>query len=194
MIKDDKTATACSITVQEDCVVGIDSSTSSTKLCVVGSVTGKIYYSDFIAHEILSPKPAWSENDPAVLVQNLFVLFDNLSNQVTFAGQGKISGIGITNQRETVVAWRKSDGQILNNAICWCDARTADICDKMISFYQNDQNHFKQITGLPISTYFSAFKIKWLLENNESVRKAHSEGDLLIGNINTFLIYNMTEG
>ncbi|TDJ07936.1 MAG: glycerol kinase GlpK [Deltaproteobacteria bacterium] len=100
-----------------------------------------------------------------------------------------IVAIGITNQRETTCAFDKS-GRPLANAIVWQDRRTADFCDSL----KNQQDLIREKTGLPIDPYFSATKMKWLLENNDEVKRAAKSADLLFGTIDTFLLYKLTAG
>jgi glycerol kinase len=98
-----------------------------------------------------------------------------------------IRAIGITNQRETVVAWNKITGQVYHNAIVWSDVRTKDICERRKNEAGNNINFYKKINGLPISTYFSAFKIQWLLENVPDIRKNYDQ--VAFGTIDSFLLY-----
>jgi glycerol kinase len=177
-------------TSQAPFIVAIDSSTSSTKLEIYG-LDGKSMYTGIKEHQILSPQSGWAENDPQTTLDSLWELAAKANEKYPLC---KASAIGITNQRETIVAWKKSSGTVLNNAVLWCDARTTLICEEMIAKYQGNRNHFKKITGLPISTYFSAFKIKWLLENIPEVKSAHEASDVYFGNINTWILWNLTEG
>jgi glycerol kinase len=113
----------------------------------------------------------------------------------------KIHGLGITNQRETTIAFDANSGEALCNAIVWSDTRTSHIVDKfckeitekgLVSEGTDAKDCFKSVTGLPISTYFSAFKIKWLVENNARVAEAVKSGTARFCNINTWLIYKLT--
>lgn len=118
-------------------------------------------------------------------------------DKATAAGYNVDSGlkaIGLTNQRETTVVWSKSTGSPLYNAIVWMDARTSSICRKLEKELPGGRTHFVETCGLPISTYFSALKLLWLLENVEDVKKAVENGDALFGTIDTWLIWNMTGG
>ncbi|KAF5178070.1 Glycerol kinase [Thalictrum thalictroides] len=105
-----------------------------------------------------------------------------------------LKAIGLTNQRETTLVWSKSTGFPLYNAIVWMDARTTSICRKLEKELPGGRTHFVESCGLPISTYFSALKLLWLLENVEDVKKAVSTGDALFGTIDTWLIWNFTGG
>lgn len=169
-------------------ILSIDSSTSSSKVEIY-STQGKLVFSAMKEHEIISPQPGWAENDPNQLIINLYDLLESSKES------GKaVKTIGICNQRETIVVWRRSTSELLNNAVLWCDTRTKDICEKLVEKYGRNRDHFKKITGLPISTYFSAFKIRWLLDNSPSVKKAYDEDDVCFGNVNTWLLWNLTQG
>jgi glycerol kinase len=103
-----------------------------------------------------------------------------------------LAAIGITNQRETAVVWDKTTGQPIHNAVVWQDTRTDVICNELMA--DGGQDRFRATTGLPIATYFSGPKIKWLLDNVEGARQRAEAGDLLFGNIDTWCIWNLTGG
>jgi glycerol kinase len=101
---------------------------------------------------------------------------------------GSIRGLGVTNQRETVVCWDPT-GKPYYKAIVWCDTRCKDVCDR---FTKDHGNHFKERTGLPVSTYFTLFKILWLKENVPEIQKAIDEDRIMFGTVDTWIIYNLT--
>lgn len=103
-----------------------------------------------------------------------------------------VSAIGITNQRETTVLWNKKTGIPYGNAIVWQDTRTDKICAELSA--SGYQDVFKAKTGLPISTYFSGTKIKWLIDNNSKIKEGISRNEVYFGNIDTWLIWNLTGG
>jgi glycerol kinase len=103
-----------------------------------------------------------------------------------------ISAVGVTNQRETTVVWERSTGRPVYNAIVWQDTRTDQICNELAS--DGGQDRFRPKTGLPIATYFSGPKIKWILDNVDGVRAKAESGDVLFGNIDTFVIWQLTGG
>jgi glycerol kinase len=105
---------------------------------------------------------------------------------------GDIAAVGITNQRETAVVWDKATGEPVYNAIVWQDTRTADICAKLGR--SGGQNRFRKQTGLPLATYFSGPKIKWMLDNVKGLKKRAAKGEVLFGNIDTWVIWNLTGG
>lgn len=95
--------------------------------------------------------------------------------------------LGITNQRETFVCWNRKTGKPYHNAIVWSDARTKDICQRILKNCGGDKNHFKHKTGLPIATYFSAFKARWLLENVPEISR--DLDNAMFGTMDTFVNY-----
>ncbi|KAG2569276.1 hypothetical protein PVAP13_7NG378900 [Panicum virgatum] len=105
-----------------------------------------------------------------------------------------LKAIGITNQRETTVMWSRSTGLPLYNAIVWMDVRTSPVCRRLESELSGGRTHFVETCGLPISTYFSALKLLWLMENVDAVKDAVRTGDALFGTIDTWLIWNLTGG
>lgn len=107
-------------------------------------------------------------------------------------GTVAVKAVGITNQRETTVVWDRCTGRPLHNAIVWLDGRTADVCDAMAQRLPGGRDHFRPVTGLPISTYFSAYKLKWLLENVSAVAAAAAEGRLMFGTVDSWLLYKLT--
>lgn len=100
----------------------------------------------------------------------------------------QIKGLGVTNQRETVVCWDPT-GRPYYNAITWCDTRSKEVCDR---FSAKHLNQFKSKTGLPVSTYFTSFKIQWLMQNVPEIKKAVDEDKIRFGTIDTWVIYNLT--
>jgi glycerol kinase len=103
-----------------------------------------------------------------------------------------LAAIGVTNQRETTVVWEKATGKPIYNAIVWQDTRTAELCNKLAR--QGGQNRFRKKVGLPLATYFSGPKIKWILDNVEGAKAKAKNGEILFGNIDTWLIWNLTGG
>lgn len=170
--------------------ISIDQSTTGTMVQLFNSEGNSVAQSRK-DHKQITPQPGWLEHDFKEVYSNLVELIQGLQSEVGFAA-GQIRGIGITNQRETVVAWRKSTGELLYNAVVWCDVRTAGVADRIRQESGNNPDAYKELTGLPISTYFTGFKIRWLIENVEEVAKAYEEEDILFGNVNTYLIWRMT--
>ena len=137
------------------------------------------------------PKPGWVEHKPDEIWDSVLSVCNSVINKAGITGKD-ISSIGISNQRETTVIWNKKTGKPLYNAIVWQDRRTSGICNDLKADHQEEL--ITKITGLLLDPYFSATKVKWLLDQNEDVRPACENGDYLFGTIDTFLIWNLTEG
>ena len=142
-------------------------------------------------HQQLFPQPGWVEHDPReILLRTQEVIEEALQKRGLQASD--LAAIGITNQRETSVVWERKSGKPIANAIVWQDTRVAD---DVARFAQNGgQDRFRVQTGLPLSTYFSALKLRWILQNVPKARDTAQAGELLFGNIDTFLLWNFTGG
>ncbi len=137
------------------------------------------------------PKAGWVEHD----AMEIWGSQSGVAREVIETAGIKpyeIAAIGITNQRETTVVWDKNTGKPIHNAIVWQCRRTSDICDELKE--RGLENYVKETTGLVIDAYFSATKIKWILDNVEGARERAENGELLFGNIDTWLIWNLTRG
>jgi glycerol kinase len=168
--------------------VAVDQGTTSTRFMVFDH-GGQVASLDQKEHEQIYPKPGWVEHDPMEIWQR--------TQEVIRAGLDKIkaediAAVGVTNQRETTVVWERSSGRPVYNAIVWQDTRTDEICNQLAS--DGGQDRFRAKTGLPIATYFSGPKIKWILDNVDGARDKAQNGDLLFGNIDTFVIWQLTGG
>ena len=166
----------------------IDQGTTSTRFMVFDH-SGQVASLDQKEHEQIYPKPGWVEHDPMEIWQR--------TQEVIRAGLDKvkaddIAAVGVTNQRETTIVWERSSGKPIYNAIVWQDTRTDEICNQLSS--DGGQDRFRAKTGLPIATYFSGPKIKWILDNVDGARAKAESGDLLFGNIDTFVIWYLTGG
>jgi glycerol kinase len=142
-------------------------------------------------HEQIYPKPGWVEHDPMEIWARTQ---DVVKGAVQKAGAkpGDIAAVGVTNQRETTVIWDPKTGKPYYNAIVWQDTRTNDICNELAK--DGGQDRFRPKVGLPLATYFSGPKVKWVLENVPGVRAAAEKGDALFGNIDTWVIWWLTGG
>ena len=142
-------------------------------------------------HEQIYPQPGWVEHNPDEIWKNTQEVVA-LARIKASANASDIAAIGITNQRETTVVWNRKTGRPYYNALVWQDTRTTDF----VATYEKDRrvNEFRAITGLPVSTYFSSLKLKWLLENVKGLRSDAEKGDAIFGNIDTFLIWHLTGG
>lgn len=171
-------------------VGAIDQGTTSTRFMVF-NYEGSVISSHQLEHDQIYPSPGWVEHDPVQIWRNTM----NVMVEALKAGQlspSDIAAIGITNQRETTVVWDKDSGQPLHNAIVWQDTRTDQICIELAK--SGGQDRFREKVGLPLATYFSGPKIKWLLDNVDGLRAKAERGDALFGNIDTWLIWNLTGG
>jgi glycerol kinase len=142
-------------------------------------------------HEQIYPKPGWVEHDPMEIWARTQEVMDE-ALQSAGASADDIAGLGVTNQRETTVVWDKNTGEPVMNAIVWQDTRTDRIVDELSR--EGGQTRFQEITGLPLATYFSGPKVRWILDNVDGARERAEAGDLVFGNIDTWCIWNLTGG
>ncbi len=166
----------------------VDQGTTSTRFMVFDH-GGQVVSVDQKEHEQIFPKPGWVEHDPMEIWQR--------TQEVIHAGLDKvqasdIAAVGVTNQRETTVVWDRTTGKPVYNAIVWQDTRTDEICNELIA--DGGQDRFRAKTGLPIATYFSGPKIKWILENVDGIREKAEAGDVIFGNIDSWVIWQLTGG
>ncbi|KPL86352.1 glycerol kinase GlpK [Ardenticatena maritima] len=171
-------------------VGAIDQGTTSTRFMVFDH-SGLEVAKHQLEHEQIYPQAGWVEHDPLEIWARTQ---DVIKGAMQKAGldASQLVAIGVTNQRETTVVWNKQTGKPYYNAIVWQDTRTDRICNQLERDGLADL--FRRKTGLPIATYFSGPKIKWILDNVEGVREAAERGDALFGNIDTWIIWNLTGG
>ncbi|CAG9463573.1 unnamed protein product [Pedinophyceae sp. YPF-701] len=176
-------------------VVGaIDQGTQSTRFFLY-SKDAKPLVSHQVPLTQHSPQPGWCEQDPADIIESVYKAIDGcMAEAKSKLGDVKIVAIGLTNQRETTVAWDRNTGAPLCRAIVWHDTRTSDIAHRACDAFLTGHEHFRVKTGLPISTYFSALKIKWMMENVPEVAAAVAEGRCLFGTVDSWVVYNLTGG
>ena len=173
-----------------DYVAAIDQGTTSTRFMIFDRA-GQVVGIEQREHQQIYPKPGWVEHDPTEIWQRTQ---DVIKGALQKSGvvEADIAAVGITNQRETTVVWEKATGKPVYNAIVWQDTRTDAICNELAR--QGGQDRFRDKVGLPLATYFSGPKIKWILDNMVGARAKAEEGELLFGNIDTWLIWNLTGG
>lgn len=171
-------------------IAAIDQGTTSTR-CILFDAGGNIIAQDQKEHRQIYPQAGYVEHDPLEILTNTQEVFIGALSKSKLSIKD-ILAIGITNQRETTVVWEKKTGKPLFNAIVWQDTRTAEICTDLSK--DGGQDRFRSKVGLPLATYFSAPKIKWILEHVPGVREAAQKGQALFGNIDTWLIWNLTGG
>jgi glycerol kinase len=144
-----------------------------------------------LEHEQIYPKPGWVEHDAKEIWQRCRQVLVG-AMQEAGAKTEDIAGLGVTNQRETTVVWDRNTGEPIHNAIVWQDTRTDKICDQLAA--DGGQDRFREKNGLPIATYFSGPKVRWILDNVEGAQQRADAGDLMFGNIDTWCIWNLTGG
>jgi glycerol kinase len=168
----------------------IDQGTTSTRF-IVFDRSGCIVSLAQKEHRQIFPQPGWVEHDPEEIWRNTQEVIAAAMAQKSLR-PGDLAAIGITNQRETSLIWNRRTGAALGNAIVWQDARVAD---GVVEFSrEGGQDRFRAKTGLPLSTYFSSLKIRWLLEHVPDARELAAAGDLLFGTIDSFLVWKLSGG
>ena len=171
-------------------IMAIDQGTTSSR-AIIFDVDGVPLAMDQQEHEQIFPKAGWVEHDPMEIWRN--------TREVMGAALAKsnlslsdIDAVGITQQRETTVVWNRTTGLPIYNAIVWQDTRTQAICDELANTVGEDR--FRQTTGLPLATYFCGPKVRWILDNVPGARAQAESGVLLMGTIDTWLLWNLTNG
>lgn len=171
-------------------VAAIDQGTTSTR-CMLFDHRGAVIAVDQREHEQIFPRPGWVEHDPDEIWQRTRQVIQGALQKAAL-GPADLAAVGITNQRETTVVWERTTGRPITNAIVWQDVRTDQIVNRLAR--EGGQDRFRTATGLPLATYFSGPKIRWILDNIPSARAAAEAGDLLFGTIDTFLAWRLTGG
>jgi len=169
-------------------VGAIDQGTTSTRF-ILFTKNGEPVASHQMEHKQIYPQAGYVEHDAQEIWANTQQVIQETLKKADIKAD-EIAAIGITNQRETTVIWDKNTGKPLHNAIVWQDLRTADICDELAK--TGGQYRFQKTTGLPLATYFSGPKVKWLIDNVPSVTSAVKNGTALFGTMDTWLIWNLT--
>ena len=142
-------------------------------------------------HEQIYPKPGWVEHNPEEIWQRTRAVISEAMQKRNLQ-PAELAAIGISNQRETTVVWDRRTGKPLANALVWQDTRVSDYVSEFAE--SAGQDRFRAKTGLPLTTYFSGLKLRWILEHVKGVREMAESGDALFGNIDTFLLWNLTGG
>ena len=172
-----------------DFILAVDQSTQGTKLLLLrfdGSIAARLDR----AHAQIVDERGWVEHNPEEIWQNLKTLVREMLEKEHLTGE-EIAAIGISNQRETALAWNRATGAPVGNAIVWQCARGRAICERLA---KDHATYIQQVTGLPLSPYFSAAKLAWLLENVEEVRELAKSGDLALGTMDSYIIHRLTGG
>ncbi|HEY5844540.1 MAG TPA: FGGY family carbohydrate kinase, partial [Mycobacterium sp.] len=173
----------------ENYVLAIDQGTTSSR-AIVFDHAGRIVGSGQKEHEQIFPKAGWVEHDAKEIWTNIREVV-GIALADAQVNKEHIAAVGVTNQRETAMVWDKTTGEPVYNAIVWQDTRTAKIIDALGG---GDQDKYKEKVGLPLATYFSGPKVKWILDNVEGAREKAEAGDLVMGNMDTWVIWNLTGG
>ncbi|MHA7181213.1 glycerol kinase GlpK [Arthrobacter sp. MDB2-24] len=171
-------------------VIAIDQGTTSSR-AIVFDHKGDIVSSGQKEHEQIFPQAGWVEHDPAEIWDNTREVIGTALSKANLT-RHDIAAVGITNQRETAVVWDRTTGKAVYNAIVWQDTRTQNIVDELAR--DGGVERYKQKVGLPLATYFSGTKIKWILDNVDGAREKAEAGDLLFGNTDSWVTWNLTGG
>jgi glycerol kinase len=168
----------------------IDQGTTSTRF-IVFDRSGNIVSVAQKEHQQIYPRPGWVEHDPEEIWRRTQEVISDAMKQRGLR-PADLAAIGITNQRETTILWSRKTGKPVANAIVWQDTRTEDLVSRFSR--QGGQDRYRAKTGLPLSTYFSGLKIRWILENIPGIRERSEMGEILFGNVDAFLVWKLTGG
>src|SRR6201992_587116 len=171
-------------------VAAIDQGTTSSRL-ILFDKDGRIQNVDQREHEQITPKAGWVEHDATEVWRRTREVIGGAMAS-SDAEAGDVAAIGITNQRETTVVWDRETGEPVYNAIVWQDTRTEEIVAELAG--DEGVDRLRKDVGLPLSTYFSGPKIKWILDNVDGARKRAEDGELAFGNMDTWVLWNLTGG
>lgn len=174
-----------------DYILAIDQGTTSSR-AIIFDHSGSIVASGQKEHEQIFPKPGWVEHNPAEIWVNVREVVGLALTRANLT-YTDIAAVGITNQRETAVVWDRTTGEPVYNAIVWQDTRTQKICDDLAAL-GGGADRYKAKVGLPLATYFSGPKIRWVLDNVEGARAKAEAGQLAFGNTDAWVLWNMTGG
>jgi glycerol kinase len=170
--------------------IALDQGTTSSRAMVFNH-EGQVEAVSQKEHEQIYPKPGWVEHDPKEIWARCQEVIDEAVEKAG-ASKDDIAALGITNQRETAVVWDRNTGEPVMNAIVWQDTRTDKLVDELSA--DGGQDRFQAKVGLPLATYFSGPKVRWILDNVDGAREKAENGDLIFGNIDTWCIWNLTGG
>lgn len=174
----------------EKYILALDQGTTSSR-SILFDTSGKAVAVTQHAFEQIFPQPGWVEHDPIAIWKSQYETALEISDKAGIS-TAAIAAIGITNQRETTIVWDSTTGTPVYNAIVWQDRRTAEYCDTLKT--QGHAGRIKEKTGLILDAYFSATKIKWILDNVPNAREKALQGNLRFGTVDTWLIWNLTKG
>uniref|UniRef100_A0A8C5U7N7 Probable glycerol kinase n=1 Tax=Malurus cyaneus samueli TaxID=2593467 RepID=A0A8C5U7N7_9PASS len=178
-------------------VGAIDQGTSSSRFLVFNAKTAELLSHHQVEIQQKFPREGWVEQDPKEILNSVYECVERTCEKMKQLNINiaNIRAIGVTNQRETTVVWDKTTGEPLYNAIVWLDLRTQSTVERLLKRIPGKNKTFSKFkTGLPLSTYFSAVKLRWLLDNVEEIRKAVEEKRAMFGTIDSWLIWSLTGG
>jgi glycerol kinase len=170
--------------------IALDQGTTSSRAMVFNH-EGRVEAVSQKEHEQIYPKPGWVEHDPKEIWARCSEVIDEALQQAG-GNADDIAALGITNQRETTVVWDRNTGEPVMNALVWQDTRTDKLVDELSA--DGGQDRFRSKVGLPLATYFSGPKVRWVLDNVDGARERAEAGDLIFGNMDTWCIWNLTGG
>jgi glycerol kinase len=173
-----------------DYVAALDQGTTSTR-CMLFDHGGNVAAVEQLEHEQIYPQPGWVEHDANEVWERSQQVIDGALKKAG-GSAGSVAAVGITNQRETTVVWDRSSGQPIHNAIVWQDTRTDKLCAELEK--DGGQDRFRAKNGLPIATYFSGPKVRWILDTVDGAQAKADAGELCFGNMDTWCIWNLTGG
>ncbi len=173
-----------------NCILAIDQSTSATK-AVLFDARGNVLDKASRSHRQIYPQPGWVEHDAEEIWRNVLAVIREITRR-NRTKLSRLAGLSITNQRETILAFDRKTGRPLHHALVWQDRRGDSICAQLVK--QGHEKRVRAKTGLKIDTYFSASKIRWLVENQPGLAAKLKNGDAVIGTIDTYLIHRLTGG
>jgi glycerol kinase len=171
-------------------VGAVDQGTTSSRF-IIFDRKGRIKAADQKEHEQIFPQPGWVEHDPLEIWRNTQEVIKGALAKAGLTGSDLVA-IGITNQRETTLIWDKDTGKPFYNAIVWQCTRTHEICKQLKA--EGGQDRFRAVTGLPVATYFSGPKMKWIMDHAPEARRAADEGRALMGTMESWIIWLLTGG
>ncbi|HEV7871948.1 MAG TPA: glycerol kinase GlpK [Modestobacter sp.] len=172
-------------------VAAIDQGTTSTR-CMLVDAAGSVVAVGQKEHRQLFPRAGWVEHDPLEIWANTREVVGQALARGN-VGTADVVAVGITNQRETTVVWDRRTGEPVHDAIVWQDTRTGDICAELGAL-GGGADRYKDAVGLPLATYFAGPKVRWILDNVDGARERAERGELLMGTVDSWLIWNMTGG
>ena len=178
-------------TSMQTCVAAIDQGTTSTR-CMLFDHRGRVLARHQREHRQILPRAGWVEHDPTEIWQTTQAVVAAALEQASLSA-AQVAACGITNQRETAVLWDRMTGEPIHNAVVWQDTRTDGICAQLAGA-GGGPDRFRDRVGLPLSTYFSAPKVRWILDQVDGVRARAERGEVLFGTVDSWLLWNLTGG